>query len=204
MFPLKIVPYLQQSQDLPVQGKSLLAQFDDTAVVVYQAYRPRTGQWAAAKGYFGHGFSLSRMTWIKPGFLWMMHRSGWGKKPQQETVLAIRLKRSAFDELLRVAVPSTYDEGRYPDFTTWQSTARAAEVIVQWDPDHLPTGEKSLRRVIQLGLRGTAIRQYARQWIEEIFDISEFAAEQFEHVERLDLDRLMVPEERLYPHRPGV
>jgi hypothetical protein len=28
-------------------------------------------------------FSLRRMTWIKPGFLWMMHRSGWATKPNQ-------------------------------------------------------------------------------------------------------------------------
>ncbi|WP_141653813.1 DUF4291 family protein, partial [Erwinia billingiae] len=25
-------------------------------------------------------FSMTRMTWIKPSFLWMMYRSGWGMK----------------------------------------------------------------------------------------------------------------------------
>jgi hypothetical protein len=25
-------------------------------------------------------FSLSRMTWIKPSFRWLMQRSGWGRK----------------------------------------------------------------------------------------------------------------------------
>jgi uncharacterized protein DUF4291 len=27
------------------------------------------------------------VTWIKPSFLWMMYRCGWGKKAGQETVL---------------------------------------------------------------------------------------------------------------------
>jgi Domain of unknown function (DUF4291) len=41
---------------------------------------------------------------MKPNFLWMMFRSGWGMKEGQETILAIWLKRSAFDTLLEQAV----------------------------------------------------------------------------------------------------
>jgi hypothetical protein len=37
------------------------------------------------------------MTWIKPSFLWMAYRSGWGTKPGQERVLAIKIKRSGFE-----------------------------------------------------------------------------------------------------------
>ena len=39
------------------------------------------------------------MTWIKPSFLWMMYRSGWGKKHNQEHILAIYIKREAFDKI---------------------------------------------------------------------------------------------------------
>ncbi|WP_425365083.1 DUF4291 family protein [Eubacterium ruminantium] len=32
---------------------------------------------AVAKGAFGSHFSMNRMSWIKPSFLWMMYRCGW-------------------------------------------------------------------------------------------------------------------------------
>ena len=53
-------------------------------------------------------FSLNRMSWIKPNFLWMMYRCGWATKADQEVVLAVRMKRSAFDEILRRAVHSSF------------------------------------------------------------------------------------------------
>jgi hypothetical protein len=37
------------------------------------------------------------MTWIKPSFTWMMHRSGWGAKERQERILAIEFLRSGFE-----------------------------------------------------------------------------------------------------------
>jgi hypothetical protein len=39
----------------------------------------------------------------------MMYRSGWATKAGQECILAVRLKRAFFNEILREAVPSTYD-----------------------------------------------------------------------------------------------
>src|SRR6476659_6077230 len=101
--------YSVQTARWPKTGWHILAQFDDESVVVYQAYRPAIGRFAAEHGYFGGEFSLSRMSWIKPNFLWMMYRSGWGTKSGQEVTLAVRLRREAFDEILRLAVPSSFD-----------------------------------------------------------------------------------------------
>lgn len=53
------------------------------------------------------------MSWIKPNFLWMMYRCGWGTKPDQKIVLAIRLRRTGFDELLAQTVPSRFDLALY-------------------------------------------------------------------------------------------
>lgn len=37
---------------------------------------------------------MERMTWIKPSFLWMMYRAGWGFKDKgQRRVLAIDISR---------------------------------------------------------------------------------------------------------------
>ncbi len=77
-------PYLTQNTRWPRSGRHILAQYDDDSVLVYQAYRPSIGHFAARYGYFGGEFSFTRMSWIKPNFLWMMYRSGWGTKEGQE------------------------------------------------------------------------------------------------------------------------
>src|SRR5579862_2379197 len=106
---LRTENYLMQLKRWPRTGRHILAQFDAESVVVYQAFRPQIGHFAAAHGAFGAGFSLNRMSWIKPNYLWMMYRSGWAGKEGQEVVLAIRLRRPAFEEILAVAVPSGFD-----------------------------------------------------------------------------------------------
>jgi hypothetical protein len=70
--------YLDQQQRWPSSGRHILACFDEESIVVYQAYSPAIGRFAARHGYFGGEFSYSRMSWIKPNFLWMMYRSNWG------------------------------------------------------------------------------------------------------------------------------
>src|SRR4051812_30948572 len=77
-------PYPEQVNMWPPEGRHILAQFDAETVIVYQAYRSAIGQYAAEHGTFGGDFSYSRMSWVKPNFLWMMYRSGWGTKQNQE------------------------------------------------------------------------------------------------------------------------
>jgi len=199
---LSIVPYLSQAAGWPVAGRHVLAQFDDQSVVVYQAYRPAIGRFAATHGYFGGEFSLSRMSWIKPNFLWMMYRCGWGQKADQETILAVRLQRQAFDEILRQAVPSSFDRARYASKEEWQAAVDGSSVRLQWDPDHDPRGAPLDRRAVQLGLRGDVLRRYAREWIVSIEDISSFVSEQRSHAARA-WAQLRMPEERVYPVGPA-
>lgn len=191
-------PYLEQQPYWPTEGQHILAQYDDTSIVVYQAYRPPIGHFADRHGYFGGDFSLTRMSWIKPNFLWMAYRSGWGRKEGQEVTLAVRIQRTAFDEILRLAVPSTYQKQRYASEAEWKQALTQSSVRLQWDPDHDPSGKPLARRAIQLGLRGEILAHYAREWIVEIEDISDFVAEQRKHVSG-DYSRLVVPRERVYP-----
>ncbi len=199
---LLTAPYPEQAAGWPQTGQHILAQYDDESIVVYQAYRPSIGHYAAAHGHFGGEFSFSRMSWIKPSFLWMMFRSGWGSKPDQEVTLAIRLYRTAFDNFLAQAVPSSYDPGRYASEAAWKAAVAASEVRLQWDPDHHPGGAKLERRALQLGLRGAALRTYASQAILSIEDISPFVSEQRQHVVNKQLDRLHTPRETIYPVNP--
>jgi len=194
---LRTESYLEQRQRWPKSGRHILAQYDDESVVVYQAYRPAIGNFAAAHGYFGGEFSLGRMSWIKPNFLWMMYRSGWGSKEGQEVVLAIRLRRSAFDEILSQAVHSSFVPDGYALRSEWQEMVKTSDVRLQWDPDHAPSGAKEERRAIQLGLRGEVLRRYAREWIVDIQDVSGFVAEQRESLSAFE--NLRTPAERVYP-----
>jgi hypothetical protein len=45
--------YAEQHAILPKSGRHIIAQFDTEGVVVYQAYRPAIGHFAATHGYFG-------------------------------------------------------------------------------------------------------------------------------------------------------
>ena len=197
--------YLDQATRWPQQGRHVLAHFDEETVVVYQAYRPSIGLFAASHGYFGGAdFSYDRMSWIKPNFLWMMYRSGWGTKPGQEVVLAVRLLRSAFDEILGQAVPSSFDRDLYSSKEEWRRAIAGSDVRLQWDPDHNPSGGKVERRAIQLGLRGAMLAKYAREWLSGIEDISGFVAEQRGYVRAGALDRLVMPREEVYPVPRGA
>jgi hypothetical protein len=192
-------PYLEQSSSWPQHGRHILAQFDDSSIVVYQAYNPATGHFAARHGYFGGQFKLSRMSWIKPNFLWMMYRSGWGTKPGQEVTLAITIRREDFDSLLAQAVHSSYVAEVYSEQQCWKQRLSDSPVRLQWDPDHDPAGVKQERRAIQLGLSGQVLQKYAREWIVEIEDISDYVAAQRDFAGPGKHEQLVMPKEGVYP-----
>jgi hypothetical protein len=175
-----------------------LAHYDDESIVVYQAYRPAIAEYALEHGHFGGpAFSHSRMSWIKPNFMWMMYRSGWGTKEGQEYTLGIRVSRAFFDQLLAAAVASSFREGSSASQEQWKAALAGSEVRIQWDPDHDPGGGKLERRAIQLGLRGDTLRRYGREEAIEIIDLSDFVAEQRERRQG-DTSPLMTPVERVY------
>lgn len=195
---IQLEPYVAQRAQWPDRGRRVLAQFDDESVVVYQAYRSSIGQFAASHGHFmGGGFSLARMSWIKPGFLWMMYRCGWASKSDQEVVLAVWIARALFDTILAAAVPSTWNRDRYASRDEWQAAVHASDVRLQWDPDHGPSGQPVERRAIQLGLRAKMLEAYARP--QRIEDISGLVHEQRARFVAGGNDALMTPRERIYP-----
>jgi len=194
---MRLKRYLDQVHEWPHMGRHILAQFDADSIYVYQAYRPSIARFAVEHQRFGGDFSFSRMSWIKPNFLWMMYRSGWATKEGQEHILAVRLKRAFFDELLRLVVPSSFDSRRFTSREEWQAAVAASEVRLQWDPDHDPSGRPVERRAVQLGLRGAALRKYAERELISIEDITPLVREQREHLASGYAD-LSTPEERAY------
>jgi len=134
----------------------------------------------------------------------MMFRSGWGTKEGQESILAVRIQRAAFDTLLEKAVYSHFSPELYANEETWKDAIEHSEVRLQWDPDHDPSGASLERRAIQLGLRGAVLVSYAREWIVSIEDITSFVHEQYQQLLSHDEVQLVTPREEIYPVQDEV
>ncbi|WSB05381.1 DUF4291 domain-containing protein [Streptomyces sp. NBC_01794] len=141
------------------------------------------------------------LTWIKPSFLWMMYRCGWGTKAGQETVLAVEISRSGFEWALRHACLSSYVRGVHPDRSTWQRQVKRAPARVQWDPERDLHLRPLPYRSLQLGLSGEAVRRYADEWTVSISDVTPLARDIHALVSDGDLDSAaqLLPQERPYP-----
>src|SRR5437879_5307174 len=50
-------PYLAQRERWPAAGRHIMAQYDQTTIIVYQAFNPAIGHFAARHGHFGGEFS---------------------------------------------------------------------------------------------------------------------------------------------------
>ncbi|MFB9077779.1 DUF4291 domain-containing protein [Flavobacterium procerum] len=193
---IELKKYSEQLQEWPKSGHHIMAQYDDEEIIVYQSYRKEIGEFAVKNQFFGGAFSLDRMTWIKPNFLWMMYRNGWGTKEDQEVVLAIHLKRNAFEKYLQNAVYSSYNTDLKMSYEEWQTDVKSSSVRLQWDPDHDPYGNKLERRAIQIGLRNEFTRSFAKDDVLLIEDISAFVKEQYEFVKKKQLENLLIPAEK--------
>jgi hypothetical protein len=181
--------------------REIRANYDERTLVVYQAYRSEIAKAAVKAGRFVPPFSLERMTWIKPSFLWMMERSGWASKPGQEHVLAVRITRAGWEEALNQAVLTTFTQRVYRDSDVWRAQFGAAPVRVQWDPERDIRGKPQERRAIQVGLSRAIIARYVNDWTVEIRNITPLV-----HSLRALLDegrsaeaQQRLPHERQYP-----
>ncbi|WP_432114566.1 DUF4291 domain-containing protein [Streptomyces sp. S1] len=178
----------------------------DRTVTVYQAYRPGIGLPAAREGRFPAVWKRERMTWIKPSFLWMMYRSGWGAKEGQETVLAVEITREGFEWALRNACLSHYVRGFHPDRDAWKRELKRSPARVQWDPERDPRLAPLPYRSLQLGLAGEASRRYADEWTVSITDVTPLAHRVHALVRSGDVDgaRALLPREKPYPEQEGL
>lgn len=172
--------------------KQIRAVYDDESIRVYQAFTEQIARRAVQRGTFVEPFSRSRMTWIKPSFLWMMYRSGWAQKdPGQARVLAIDITREGLHWALRHACLAK----------ELQAHDVPPPVRVQWDPERSLGLERLEYRSIQIGLSGEAVHRYVDEWILRIEDITDRVREIHALVSAGDMSSASacLPEERPYP-----
>jgi hypothetical protein len=152
--------------------RQIRADFDAATIVVYQAYRPAIADAALAAGRFVAPFSFTRMTWIKPSLLWLMHRSNWARKSGQERILAVRLTRTGWEQALAQAMLTAPEPAIHGGDGAWTAAFDAASVHVQWDPERSLRGAALNHYSIQVGVGRALIRAYAEDWVVGLTDLT--------------------------------
>jgi hypothetical protein len=177
------------------------ADYDNRSIIVYQAYSKAIALPAVQNNRFVPPFSLQRMTWIKPSFLWLMERSNWGLKSGQEMILAIRITRQGWEEALSQAVLTAYDPHIYRHYDEWTTQFEKAPVHVQWDPERTLRGKSLPVNSIQVGLSRHIIEKYVDEWTIEISDITPFVRKIYGLLQQGQevATKRMLPKERVYP-----
>lgn len=164
--------------------RAIRALYDTDHVTVYQAYNDAIASAAVEhqKLSASASFRYTRMTWIKPSWCWMMYRCGYAEKDKgQERVLAITMRRTDLEELLRGAVVSehtqkhTGKQGEKGEQEMKRSWRRGESVVVQWDPERGPRLERLGYRSIQIGIPPTLSQRWVEEMIVRIEDVTERA-----------------------------
>ena len=186
-----------------IPAYQIRAHFNDETIRVYQAYGDDIADTALANGTFiSPPFSMNRMTWIKPSFLWMMYRSGWAQKdPGQKRILAIDITHDGFQRALDHAALSHCPE--HMTHEEWRARKDASQVVIQWDPERDLLHRPLQHRSIQIGLSPAAVQLYVNEWIRKVTDVTELAVTMGELVKigRLDDALSLIPEEATYAAR---
>jgi hypothetical protein len=175
--------------------------YTSNTITVYQAYAPEIAQPALTAGRFVAPFKRSRMTWIKPSFLWMMYRCGWAEKSDQECVLAVEITRDGFEWALTHASLSHFDRDQHPDHATWTRLLNSSPARVQWDPERSLQLQPLPYRSLQLGLQGEAVERYIDEWTVTITDVTPLA-KRIHNLLRAGQEQTaasLLPAERVYP-----
>ena len=181
--------------------REIRANFDRDSIVVYQAYSSAIADKAIDAGRFVAPFSFHRMTWIKPSFLWLMHRSNWGQKNGQDRTLAVRIKRSGWEKALSMAILTSFEPTVHHSAQAWRDSFAQAKVHLQWDPERSLRGAALPYYSIQVGLSRHIIREFVDDWIVSIEDYTPIVTKIYNliHAGNADKAKRHLPPERIYP-----
>lgn len=174
--------------------------------MLYQAYPDAIADVAVKQQKFGPPFSVGRMTWIKPSFLWLMHRSNWGHKSGQERTLAVRIKRSGWEEALGDGVLTAFEPKVHGTPDAWRKAFESAPVHIQWDPERTLRGAGLPHDSIQVGLSRAVIQRFVDDWTVSITDLTPLVRKLRKHLDdgRADQATRLLPKEAVYPVTPEV
>ncbi len=176
------------------------AVYNHKTIRVYQAYSEVIANSALKNQTFvSPPFKMERMTWIKPSFLWMMYRSGWGFKDNgQSRILAVDITREGFEWALAHSCLSHRNPSMNEE--QWQQLKASSPVRIQWDPERDLKLSPLDHRAIQIGLSHEAVQLYVNEWITSITDVTPLAHQIHALIEENKLDEAtqLLPLETIY------
>ncbi|WP_410645621.1 DUF4291 family protein [Amycolatopsis sp. lyj-346] len=129
-----------------VPDRQIRAARTETTVRVYQACSPAVADAALGKQAFERGGTVQ----VTPSFRGAAHRSGNGREPGHERILAVDLTREGFEWAL----------------------AHPGPVLVQWEPERDLDHTALNFQAIQLTLSGEAVDHYVDEWTTAVTDVT--------------------------------
>lgn len=182
------------------KAQEIRADYTKETITVYQAYNEKIGKPAIKNNRFESPFSFKRMTWIKPSYLWLMERSGWSTKSNQEIILGIKIKRTAWETALGMGVLTHPDRAVYSNGATWEKQFKTSKVHIQWDPERSLRGGKLQERSIQVGISRFLIEEFNEEWITEIVDMTPLTKKiyRLRQLGKYKEAKRLLPNERVY------
>ena len=182
------------------------AKYDRETITVYQAYSPSIADVALKLQRFAPPFSFQRMTWIKPSFLWLMYRSNWGQKANQQRILAVSITRSGWEKALSLGTLTHPEPSVFRNATEWESQFANAPVHVQWDTERSLRGAALNHFSIQVGIGRELIQEYVDEWVVKIEDITSNVAKIRDFIKSGNEQKAKqhLPVERVYSLEPRI
>jgi hypothetical protein len=154
-------------------SKNIFATYSEEYVTVYQAFGNNIADELLLYGKFGPSFSLNRTSWIKTSFLWMMHRSEWATKINQERIFSIQITKEGFDNILSQAVLTKFKPKIHGTSSEWKKKFNTTNVLCQLDPDRDIYGRENQRKAVQLGLKNEILDMYVNDFIVDFVEITD-------------------------------
>lgn len=182
------------------------ANYDRDTIVIYQAYSDSIADVALQLQRFASPFSFHRMTWIKPSFLWLMHRSNWGQKANQQRTLAVHISRSGWEKALSLGTLTHPEPSVFPNSSVWEAEFANSPVHIQWDTERSLRGAGLNHFSIQVGIGRQMIQEYVDQWIVKIEDLTSTVSKIRDLLKSGDEKNAKrhLPPERVYPIEPRI
>jgi hypothetical protein len=182
------------------------ANYDRDTIVIYQAYAANIADVALKLQRFASPFSFHRMTWIKPSFLWLMHRSNWGQKANQQRTLAVHISRAGWEKALSLGTLTHPEPSVFPNASAWETEFANSPAHIQWDTERSLRGAGLNHFSIQVGIGRQMIQEYVDQWIVKIEDLTSTVSKIRDLLKSGDEKNAKrhLPSERVYPIEPRI
>ncbi len=197
---LRYKPYPDQEESWPKRGRHVILQYDRETIVFYDSCRAVVADKAVeTQQVAARGSDPDKPFWLKLSFLYTMARSNWSKTQGQDRTLAHWASHALLLSWLKTAIHVNYLSQVYESEAQWRRAKDAADVLIDWSPDHLPNGQPLARRTLQIGLRHAALNALNADTLLTIMDITGYVQEQASFRRKYESDLLLTPYERIFP-----